>query len=75
MQTRLFEYTVQDSCLVALLWSQRGGDIEFETLGDLVLELNLTFQDVGGGPGLGESEAILAVSVFGFDVSSNHVAV
>jgi len=43
------------------------------TLGDLVLELNLSLEDVGGGPGLGEGDAVLGVYVLALDVTSDGV--
>jgi hypothetical protein len=43
------------------------------TLGDLVLELNLSLEDVGGGPGLSEGDAVLGVDVLALDVTSDGV--
>lgn len=39
----------------------------------MVLQLDLSLQDVGGGPGLGEDDTVLAIDVLGLDVSNNGV--
>jgi hypothetical protein len=41
------------------------------TLSELVLELNLGLEDVGGGPGLGEGNAVLGVDVLALEVTSD----
>jgi hypothetical protein len=41
------------------------------TLSELVLELNLGLEDVGGGPGLGEGNAVLGVDVLALKVTSD----
>lgn len=46
-------------------------DVELEALGDLVLELDLGLQDVRGGPGLGEGDAVLDVGVLGLEVAGD----
>ena len=43
------------------------------TLGELVLQFDLSLENVGGGPGLGEGDA-LGGGVLGFDVTSDGVA-
>jgi hypothetical protein len=63
-----------DSRLLALLREERGSQVELEALGDVVLELNLGAEDVGGGPGLGEDEAVLPVDVLGLNITGNDVA-
>ena len=42
---------------------EEGGGVELETLGDLVLELDLGAECVGGGPGLSDGEAVVLVGV------------
>ena len=54
----------QQSRLGTLVWQQRGGEVELQTLGDLVLKLNLSAKHVRGRPGLGESEAVVLEVVF-----------
>lgn len=43
------------------------------TLGNLVLELDLSLEDVGGGPGLGKSYTVLSINVLGLEVTSDGV--
>ena len=43
------------------------------TLGDLVLELHLGLEDVGRGPGLGESDAVLGVDILALDITVDGV--
>ncbi len=48
-------------------------NIDFETLGDLVLNLQYTTEDVGRSPGLSEGQAIFAVGVFCFELAGDGV--
>jgi hypothetical protein len=73
VKTRLLIDSMEGSTLVVLLRVQRSVQIKLETLSELVLELHLGFEDVGGGPGLGEGEAVLGVDVLGLDVPSDNV--
>lgn len=63
----------EDSRFLALLGEEGGVQVELEALGDLVLELDLVAEDVGGGPGLGDGEAVFRVSVLGLDVAVDDV--
>lgn len=56
---------------MALVGKEGGGQIELETLGNLVLELDLGLEDVGGRPCLGEHDAVLVVGVLGLNVGSD----
>lgn len=47
----------QDGGLLRLGRVKSGREVELETLGDLVLELELRAEQVGGGPGLDVSSA------------------
>ena len=49
--------------LCALVGMKDGGGVELETLGDLVVELDLGAERVRGGPGLGDGEAVDLVGV------------
>ena len=40
----------------------------FQALGKIVVKLELRLEDVGGGPGFGQDEAVLVVGVLGLDV-------
>jgi hypothetical protein len=74
METGLLVGSSNDSRLLAFLREERGSQVELEALGDVVLELNLGAEDVGGGPGLGEDEAVLPVDVLGLNITGNDVA-
>lgn len=55
--------------LCVLLREERGGGVELEALGDLVLELDLGAERVVGGPGLSDGQAVGFVGVFALDVA------
>ena len=61
----------QQSGLGALFWQQGGSEIELETLGNLVLELNLGPKHVRCCPGLRESESVGLEAVFGLEVAGD----
>ena len=48
-----------------------GLKVELNTLGDLVVNLNLSLENVGGRPGLGEDETVGLVEELGLDVASD----
>lgn len=48
-----------------------GLEVELDTLGDLVVDLNLGLQDVGGRPALGEDEAVGLVEELGLNVTAD----
>jgi len=50
---------------------ERGGGVELEALGDLVLELDLGAERVVGGPGLGDGQAVDFVRVFALEVAGD----
>jgi hypothetical protein len=54
----------QQGGLGTLVWQQRRGEVELQTLRDLVLEFNLGAEHVRGRPGLGEGEAVVLEVVF-----------
>jgi len=57
--------------LCALVRVERGGGVELEALGDLVLELDLGAERVVGGPGLGDGETVDLVRVFALEVAGD----
>jgi len=57
--------------LCALVRVERGGGVELEALGDLVLELDLSAERVVGGPGLGDGETVGLVGVFALEVAGD----
>ena len=61
----------QQGGLGALLRQQRGRKIELQTLGNLVLEFNLSPKHVRGRPCLGEGEAVVFVVVLGLEVAGD----
>lgn len=73
METGLLVSSVDDSGLAAGLGQQRGVQVQLETLGDLVLKLNGGSEDVSGGPGLSEGQAVLGVGVFALQVARDAV--
>jgi hypothetical protein len=73
VETRLLVYGVQDRCLVVFLWVERGVQVELEPLCNLVVELQLTFEHVRGGPSLGDSQTVLNIGILGFNFAVNVV--
>jgi len=73
VDTRLLVGAVEDSGLVALVGGQRGLEVELKAFDDSVVELNLVLEDVGGGPGLGEGEAMSLVGPLALNITSNGV--
>lgn len=71
MDTRLLVDGIDDSGLVTLFGSQRAKDIDLETLDNLVLNLDLVFDDVAGGPGVGEGHTVSLVGPLGFNITDN----
>lgn len=57
--------------LCALVRVERGGGVELEALGDLVLELDLGAERVVGGPSLGDGETVDLVGVFALEVAGD----
>jgi hypothetical protein len=73
VETRLFPDGGQRSGLGSLLGGQSGVEVNLDTLGNLVLDLKGVAEDVGGSPGLGESQAMLAVGQLGLNVARDGV--
>lgn len=71
VQRRLLVDGSHDSALLGLGRVQGGGQIKLQSLGDLVLQLDLSPQQVGGGPCLGKGDAVLEVNVLALDVTGN----
>lgn len=61
VDTWLLEGGGEEGGLCLLVWEERGDELELESLCDVVLELDVVSEDVGGGPGLGEVESVLLV--------------
>lgn len=73
MKAGLLVDSSNDSGLLGLGGVQRGRKVELEALSDLVLELNLGSEQVGGSPSLGEGDTVLEVDVLALDVTSDGV--
>lgn len=71
METRLLIRRVKNGGLRTLLGGERRGEIEFEALGEEVVKFDLVAEDVGGCPGLGQSQAVDFVSPLALNVTSN----
>ena len=71
MESRLLVDGVEERGLLALLGEEGGGQVKLKALGNLVLELDLGLEDVGGCPGLSEDDAVLEVGILGLNVGSD----
>jgi len=69
VETGLLVDGVQDGVFGAFVGVESRVDLKFEALGDLVLDLNGTLENVGRRPGFGEGEAVLGVDVLGLQVT------
>lgn len=52
MEGRLLVDGGEDGRLLGLGWVEGGSEVQLQSLGDLVLELDLGSEEVGGGPSL-----------------------
>lgn len=73
MEARLLVRRVEHGGLVAGLGRRgnRGCEVELETIGDLVLDLDLRLEHVRGVPGAGEGQAVLFVGHLGLEVAGD----
>lgn len=71
MEAGLLVDSVEDSALGTLLRKESGGKVELETLGHIVLELDLGAEHIRGRPRLGEDEAVGLVEVLGLDIAGD----
>lgn len=68
METGLLVGGGKQGGLLAAVGKKGSGKVKLETLGEVVLSLNLSLQDVGSGPSLSEDEAVGLVRVLGLNV-------
>lgn len=54
-----------------LLGVKSGGSLQLEALGDLVVELDLVAERVGGVPRLGDGQAVSLVGVLALEVAKD----
>ena len=73
METGLLVGGGKESGLLAAVGEEGSGEVELETLGKVVLSLNLSLQDVGSGPSLSEDNAVGLVGVLGLNVARDQV--
>ena len=64
---------IDQSRLGVLVRLEGGGNINFETLGNLVINLEETTEDIGGSPSLGEGQAVFAVGIFCFELARDSI--
>jgi hypothetical protein len=64
VQTGLLVGSAKKHRLAVFLRVENGGGLELEAVSDLVLELDLGADNVGGGPGLSEGKAVTFVGIF-----------
>lgn len=61
----------EDGVLGLLLWDERRGEVELETLCGWDVVLDLVSEDVGSGPCLSEGKTLLPVLVLGLEVTGD----
>lgn len=72
MEARLLVDGIEHGSLVhALGRGKAGGETELESLGDLVIELDLGLEHVRVGPGVSEGEPMLLVGQLGLNVADD----
>lgn len=71
---RLLEGKVEQTAADALFWVKAGMGLELQAVGELVFDLELGAENVGGSPGVGEDSSILWVGIFGLEVTSDQTA-
>lgn len=71
MEARLLVGSIEDSRFCTLVREQLSVNVEFESFGNLVLELDVCAKNVRGSPGLGDCETMFAVRPLGLDVAGN----
>lgn len=68
MKTGLLVGGGKESGLLAAVGKKGSGEVKLETLGKVVLGLNLSLQNVGSGPSLSEDKAMSLVAILGLNV-------
>ena len=74
METRLLVDGAQDGVFSAFVGVESRVDFKLEALGDLILDLNGSPEDVARRPGFGDGETILGVDIFSLQVTMDLVA-
>ena len=73
VEARLLVGGGDKSALAGAVGRERGVQVELEALGEVVLRLDLGAEEVGGGPRLGEDEAVGLVGVLGLELAADEV--
>ena len=68
MHTGLLVNNIQESGFRAFIRKERGAEVKLETLGEMVLKLELAPQNVGSAPRLGEYKTIFGVRVLRLEI-------
>lgn len=71
MKARLLIAGTEEDRLCVLLGVESGGSLELEALGNLVVELDLVAERVGGVPRLADSQAVGLVGVLALEVTED----
>jgi len=71
VDVRLLVDGSNDGALLVLGGVDGSQEIQLQASSDLVLKLDLSSQDVGGGPSLSDSDTVLGVDPFSLDISGN----
>lgn len=71
MKARLLIGRAEEHRLCVLVRVKSAGGVELKALSDLVLELDLGAERVGGGPGLSDSQAVALVRVLALEVAGD----
>ena len=71
MITGLLEGQVEQTTVDSLLGVEARVCLELETLGELILDLELRAEDIGGSPSVRKNGSVFIVSIFGLEVTGN----
>lgn len=73
MNTGLLVSGIDQSRLGILVRLEGSGYINFEALGNLVLNLEHATEDIGSSPSLGEGQAVFAIGIFCFELAGDGI--
>ena len=71
MEAGLLVGSAEEDRLDVLIGLEGGCGLELEALGNLVIELDLVAERVGGGPALSDGQAVGLVGVFALEVTGD----
>ena len=74
VEARLLVGGGDKSALAGAVGRERGVQVELEALGKVVLRLDLGAEEVGGGPRLGEDEAVGLVGILGLNITADEAS-